>query len=119
MNSPLAVLLAVAVGIGVLPLWFWGLDRIRRRWRKVPQPTHELIVLCRDDSSFSGVELRTDSAGILLAAPRLLPDDGPPVKLEGDLRIPADNIRAVQIVTGHEALREPALGLRTERQGRG
>ena len=99
--------------VGVPVWWFiWG----RRR---SPQPSPELVVLCRDESSFGGVELRRDSAGILLAAARLLPDDGPPVQLEGDLWIPAANVRAVQIVTGHEALREPALGLRTERQGRG
>jgi hypothetical protein len=66
---------------------------------RAPEPTREVVVLCRDESSFGGVELRRDTTGILLAAPKLLPDDGPPVKLEGDLWVPADNVRAVQIVT--------------------
>lgn len=67
---------------------------------RAPEPTSEVVVLCRDESSFGGVELRRDATGILLAAPKLLPDDGPPVKLEGDLWVPGDNIRAVQIVGG-------------------
>ncbi len=83
----------------------------------IPPTTREVVVLCRDESSFGGVELRRDATGILLAAPKVLPDDGPPVPLAHDLHIPADNIRAIQIITHVEA-REPVVGLQTERQWR-
>ena len=106
----LGVLYAVAVAcVFVFQPW---------RPRKVlPPTTREVVVLCRDESSFGGVELRRDTTGILLAAPKLLPDDGPPVPLAHDLHIPADNIRAVQIIT-HVETREPVVGLQTERQWR-
>jgi hypothetical protein len=78
-------------------------------WWRHPKPKHtsEVIVHCRDEASFAGVELRRDSSGILLGAARSLPDEGPPVPMIGDLWIPASNVRAVQIVPGLEALREP------------
>jgi len=98
-NSPVAILVLIAVASGLLALVFAGLDRlVSRRRKSKPEPTREVVILCRDDSSFGGVELRRDAAGILLGAPKLLPDDGPPVKLEGDLWVPATNIRAIQII---------------------
>lgn len=86
--------------------------------RRPPEHTQEVVVHCRDDTSFGGVELRSDSSGILLGAPRSLPDEGPPVPMVGDLRIPAANVRAVQIVPAAEVARDPVVGLRTERQER-
>jgi hypothetical protein len=115
-NSLLVVLLALLTAAGVLSLAGRALDWIRRR--HTPPYTSEVIVLCRDETSFGGVELRRDSAGILLGAVRSLPDDGPPVPMVGDLWIPASNVRAVQIVPHPEAVPPAPLELRTERQWR-
>jgi hypothetical protein len=77
----------------------------QRAWRDyqagqaLPEPVRRVIVHTRDDRSFEGVDLHNGTDGMLLAAPKVIPDEGPPVDMMGDLWIPSSNIRAVQIVT--------------------
>ena len=82
----LVALLTAALGLTVGAV-------LRPSWLRRSRPALPVIVHTRDDQSLKGVQVRRSRDGILLGAPELVPEDGPPMPLAGQTWVPMGNVR--------------------------